>query len=55
MCIDTDNSLVISWWRIYVSVNCVIIGQDNGLAPVRHQAITWTNDDLLLIVKFGSM
>ena len=30
----------------YVSVNCVRIGSDNGLSPVRNQAITWTNDDL---------
>ena len=33
------------------------IGSDNGLLPMQHQAITWTNADLLLIgpsgTKFG--
>ena len=33
--------------RIYESVNWVSIGPDNGLSPVRRQAITWTNTDLL--------
>ena len=35
--------------RIYLSVNWIIIGSGNGLSPVRHQAITWTNDGLLSI------
>ena len=26
----------------------IVIGSGNGLAPVRRQAITWTNDGLLL-------
>ena len=26
-------------WRIYASLNWVIIGSDNGLSPVRRQAI----------------
>ena len=34
---------------IYVSVNQVSLGLDNGLLPVRYQAITWTNADLLSI------
>ena len=34
-------------WRIYVSVNKAIIGSDNGLSPIQHQAIAWTSDDLL--------
>ena len=29
--------------------NLTIIGSDNGLAPGRRQAITWTNDGILLI------
>ena len=33
--------------------NLVIIGSGNGLSPVRRQAITWTNDDLLSIAPFG--
>ena len=28
-------------------VNWVSIGSDNGLSPIRRQAITWTNADLL--------
>ena len=29
----------------------VIIGSDNGILPVQHQAITWTNADLSLTLK----
>ena len=32
-----------------MSENCIIIGSCNGLSPIRRQAITWTNDDLLSI------
>ena len=32
---------------IYASVNHVIIGSDNGLAPIRHQAIIETNAGLI--------
>ena len=28
-----------------VPIACVIIGAGNGLVPIKHQAITWTNDD----------
>ena len=31
----------------------VIIGSGNGLSPVRWQAITWTNADLLLMERLG--
>ena len=31
------------------SVSYTIIGSDNGLSPVRRQAIIWINGDLLLI------
>ena len=34
-------------WCIYAPVNRVIIGSGNGLLPDQHQAITWTNDDLM--------
>ena len=37
-------------WYIYVSVNYHIIGSDNGLLPVRHQAITWTNAAGMLLI-----
>ena len=32
----------------------VIIGSGNGLSPIRHQAITWTNDALLLNGPIGT-
>ena len=49
MCIS--NSPLVIWvislieaeWHIYVSVNSAIVGSDNGLLPVQHQAITRTN------------
>ena len=40
--------------RIYLSVNWVSIGSDNGLSPVRRQAITWTNAHLLSIGPLGT-
>ena len=30
------------------------IGSGNGLSPVRRQAITWTNVDLLLVGTIGT-
>ena len=39
---------------IYASVNCVIIGSGKGLPPVRRQAITWTNANLLSIKHLGT-
>ena len=41
--------LIEAEWRIYASVNYTIIGSDNGLLPVRHQAIIWTNAGILFI------
>ena len=38
-----------------MSVNWAIIGSCNGLSPVRCQAITWTNDDLLSIRPPGTI
>ena len=32
----------------------VSIGSGNGLSPDRHQAITWTNADLLIIGSLGT-
>ena len=40
--------------RIYASLNWVSIGSDNGMSPVRRQAITWTNADLLSIGLLGT-
>ena len=41
--------LIEAEWRIYASVNKAIIGSDDGLSPVRRQAIICTNDHLLFI------
>ena len=35
--------------RIYAAVNRVSIGSDNGLSPIRRQAIIWTNAGILSI------
>ena len=40
--------------HIHVSVNCVIIGSSNGSSPVRCQAITWTDGDLLTSGSMGT-
>ena len=40
-------------WRIYALVTYVNIGSDNGLSPMRCQAIIWTNADLLSIKPSG--
>ena len=44
------------WGRVkHICVsNLTIIGSDNGLSPGRRQAITWTNDGILLIGPFGT-
>ena len=39
---------------IYASVNWVCIGSDNGLSPVRRQAITWTNANLFSVWPLGT-
>ena len=38
---------------MYALVNWVSFGSGNGLLPVRHQAITWTNAGLFLIAPLG--
>ena len=37
------------WSSIYMWAKLTTIGSGNGLAPVRHQAIIWTNAGFLLI------
>ena len=39
---------------LYASLNWVVIGSDNGLLPVRPQAIIWTNAGILLIGPLGT-
>ena len=50
--LDSLWSLLLTHWgrvtHICVS-KIIIIGSDNGLSPVRRQAIIWTNDGILLI------
>ena len=47
------------WIKFYQSlflrVQLVIIGSDNGLAPSRRQAIIWTNDGLIYWHKYASV
>ena len=44
------NYLIKGWVMIYASINQAIIGSDNGISPVKYQAIVWTNADILSIV-----
>ena len=58
---DTNNDLVddpvydetkfffVAEWSTYSLVTYGNIGSDNGLSPVRHQAIIWINGDILSI------
>ena len=48
------NSYFNSSHRIYVSMDQVSIGSDNGLSPIRRQAIILTNAGLLLIGLLGT-
>ena len=41
-------------WRIYASLNWVIIGSNNELSPLRCQAIIWTNAGILSVGPFGT-
>ena len=44
--------LIEVWW-CHIMLKNKIIGSDKGVLLVLHQAITWTNADLLWIVTFG--
>ena len=46
-------SFVTREWGIYASVNQVIIGSNNGLLSISGQAISRTNDGLLLVGPLG--
>ena len=50
---DREKIRLIPQCRIYASINWVGIGSDNHLSPIRHQAISWTNADLLSIGSLG--
>ena len=40
---EYTSELIGAEWLIFASVNLAIIGSDNGLSPIRHQAIIWSN------------
>ena len=44
-----------AWWRHMVSTNRVIFFPDDGLLPDRHQAISWTNADILFYWTLGDI
>ena len=39
---------------MYASLKWVVIGLDNGLSPVRHQNVIWTNAGILLTGPWGT-
>ena len=47
------TSLISPYSHIYVSMNWVTTDSGNSLSPVRRQAITWTNADVLSIEPLG--
>ena len=44
-----NDSLIEAVWRIYASVKHTNIVWNNGLSPVRRQAIIWTNATIMSI------
>ena len=48
---DISGNPLTQWaeWRMHASVQHTNIGSDNGLSPVRPQAIIWTNADMFQI------
>ena len=51
---DVHHDIFEAGWRIYVPLKRVIVGSGNGLSPVRRQAITRTNGELLPIGPLGT-
>ena len=47
--LGAKTSLIEAEWHIYTSVQHANIVSDNGLSPVRRQAIIWTNTATLTI------
>ena len=50
---NTPLLIIVGEWRIS-SLNLAITISDNGLSPVRHQTIIWTNASLLSIKSQGT-
>ena len=49
--IGSKSMLLTHWGRVthICFIKLIIMGSDNGLSPGRHQAIIWTNAEILLI------
>ena len=47
-CNSTVSYLIEAEWRMYASLNWVVIDSDNGVLPVRRQAIIRTNAGIFL-------
>ena len=47
--VNPDHCLIEAEWPIYASAQHANIASDNGLSPVRRQAIIWTNAGILSI------
>ena len=56
ICQALDITISTHWGRVtHICVSILnTIGSDNGLSPVRRQAIIWTNADILLIGPLGA-
>ena len=53
-CVSMVGRALLAGYPRYASVNMVSIGSDNGLSPIRHQAIIKTNAGLLSIGTFSN-
>ena len=51
---DMYAAVCLTYRDRYAGMTLVIIGLGSGLSPVRHQAITWINNDLLSIKDLGT-
>ena len=54
---ETAWEMLSHWGRVthkYTASKLNIIGSDNGLSPGRHQAIIWTNAEILFIRTLGT-
>ena len=52
-CVVIAVTAIAPWCHIYASVNRVSIDSDDGLSPIRRQAIIYTNTGLLFIGPLG--
>ena len=51
---ERRNSIANALWLHLALTHQIIIGLDNGLSPVQHPAITWTNDGFLSNGCYGT-